>query len=66
MNTDIETTWGAAVYAHRINNGYVKYEEYDEDGNTTVKPIHLNPKSTQPHSRCETDAFLTFIIRKYI
>jgi len=38
MNTDIETTWGVAVYAHRVNNGYVKYEEYDEDGNTTVKP----------------------------
>ena len=38
MIISTETIWGAAAYAHRVNNGYTKYEEYDKDGNVIVNP----------------------------
>lgn len=36
----VETVWGAAAHAHRINGGYFKTPVYDESGTKIVKPMN--------------------------
>lgn len=36
----VDTVWGAAAHAHRINGGYFKTPAYDETGTKIVKPMN--------------------------
>lgn len=36
----LDTVWGAAAYANRVNGGYFKHPVYNETGTQVVKPIN--------------------------